>query len=520
MKNVKILSLILAFIIVAATFISCDKGQTEPEKGTETVPEQTTAESQTDDVVDEEYTEIAVVDAKGSAGLVGDFKAAFSPETSGENIITGDEQNGVCYSLYAALPSPTVIKRLVLTAPTKGQTQMASVTIDASTDGVNWVTIKELGSTSTAGKTYSLNVADETAYLFVRVRQADEHRTESFRFRNVVIHGIAKSGSAGNLADIVEEVDESKLIGIDTIVVSSTKSGEPADVFKDNENSWSANASAGNPNFLLVAMTKKTEIRSITVKLWGSNRQARGTVVQVSEDCAKWVDLYTIPDLKQEDGTELENGEYTFYINDTTKYSFVRLVQRSDLAAWDWTLNTVLVYGIESDEAAEPLDRKYIDAKTVEVTYYDSHVDVHGVVKDSNETDEEYNERTAGTIWDTSDTTTILTLKEHPDLTAREEFWISGKFASATVITEITYYSPANYAGRARTSYFEASVDGVTWTKIATLPSAASSFDNSATIKLTVDDDTAYSYIRLVQGEGFYKYYWTLGTVEIKGVSD
>ena len=73
-----------------------------------------------------------------------------------------------------------------------------------------------------------------------------EKATESFKFRNVVIHGIAKSGSAGNLADIVEEVEESKLIGIDTIVVSSTKSGEPADVFKDNENSWYANASAGN----------------------------------------------------------------------------------------------------------------------------------------------------------------------------------------------------------------------------------------------------------------------------------
>ena len=91
--------------------------------------------------------------------------------------------------------------------------------------------------------------------------------------------------------------------------------------------------------------------------------------------------------------------------------------------------------------------------------------------------------------------------------------------AGPTVITQIIYYCPNSYAERVRTSYFEASVDGENWVKIATLPGASSLYGSGKSITLTIDDDTAYRYIRLVQGEGFYKYYWTLGTVEIKGVS-
>jgi hypothetical protein len=63
-------------------------------------------------------------------------------------------------------------------------------------------------------------------------------------------------------------------------------------------------------------------------------------------------------------------------------------------------------------------------------------------------------------------------------------------------------------------------VDGENWTKIVSLPANGDTFANSAIITLNVEDDTAYNYIRLVQGDGYHPYYWTLGTVEVKGVAE
>ena len=505
-KQTRLIALLLALITCASIFSACKKQDTPSDTSTDP-SDVTTAKddkkNNSTETPDEDSTMITVADVKGSTRLTGDVKSAFASEAGAEVSITGEAGNPVCYAFYATFSSPTVITQLILTAPTKKQTAMASATIDGSTDGVNWVTIKQLGSAITAGKTYTLNVSDDTAYLYIRVRQADEHRTEEFAFRTVQIMGIARSGEGGKLENIVEETDESKLIAMTQYVVSSTGIGNYQDVFLDNENSWSAAASsAGSPNFLISTMTKKTEIRAITVKLWATNRRPRGTKVQASTDGKNWTDLYTIEDTGSE-----ETLERTVYLNDTTQYSFIRLVQREDLAQYDWTLNSVLIYGIESEENAADLPRKYIDAATVSVTYKDSHLDPHTTAIGPE------------SIWDTSDKTTEWTNKEHGNLTTREIFWISGELAGPTVITQIIYYCPSKYANRARTSYFEASVDGETWVKIATLPGASTMYENSNTITLTVDDDTAYRYIRLVQGEAFYKYYWTLGTVEIKGVS-
>ena len=53
---------------------------------------------------------------------------------------------------------------------------------------------------------------------------------------------------------------------------------------------------------------------------------------------------------------------------------------------------------------------------------------------------------------------------------------------------------------------------------IATLPGKSEAYAYNAQLNLVVNDDTEYRYIRLVQGENFYIYYWTVGTVEVKGV--
>ncbi len=504
MKNMKWMALLLAATLAAGALTACSNDTTDDGSNTESNTVADTTNTNIDGNTDVESEVISIVDAKATDGMTGDFKAAFAAESGDENVITGVEQKGISHSISAVLASPTVITSVVLTAPSENQELLASATIEGSVNGSDWVVLKSLGGTITAGKTYTMNINNETAYLYLRVRQADSMRTQAFAFRNMVINGVPQEGSAGSLSAIVGETEQGTLLGMGTYYYTSTQSGAPADVFLDNPNSWSAGASTEDqPNWLIATMAKKTEIRKVVVKLWDSNRLARGTVIQGSVDGAEWTDLYTIEDL-QSGETTAESGEWTYYVNDATQYSFIRLLQKGSIAPYGWKLNTVLVYGIESNETANEMPRKYIDSTTVSVSYV-------GTTTVRHEED-----GTADQIWDTSDKTTKYTAQQNA---AAGLYYVSGSFAKATVITKIVYYSPATHANRVRGSYFEASVDGTNWVKLATLPSSEAPFANSGVVELTIDDDTAYNYIRLVQRTDFYTYYWSVGTVEVIGLA-
>lgn len=500
MKTQKWMALLLAAALAAGTLTACNNKSTDT---TETNGGNTTTADTNTNVEgnpDVESEVISVVDAKATDGMTGDFKAAFAAENGSENVITGVEQKGIAHSISAVLASPTVITSVVLTAPTENQDLLASATVEGSVNGSDWVVLKSLGGSVTAGKTYTVNINSETAYLYIRIRQADSMRTKAFAFRNMVINGVPQEGSAGSLNAIVGETEQGTLIEMGSYYFTSTQSGDPADVFKDNQNSWSAGASTEDqPNWLIATMSKKTEIRKVVVKLWDSNRLVRGTVLQGSVDGAEWIDLYTIQDLES-----AESGEWTYYVNDAAQYSFIRLAQKGSIAPYGWKLNTVLVYGIESDEAANEMPRKYIDSTTVSVSYVGTSTARH----------EE--DGTADQLWNTADKTTKYTALPNA---ASGLYYISGSFAKATVITKVIYYSPATHANRVRGSYFEASVDGTTWVKIATLPASEAPYANSGTVELSIDDDTAYNYIRLVQRTDFYEYYWSVGTVEVIGLA-
>lgn len=332
MKKLKITALILAMLMLAASLASCkDSKGDDTDTDTDAKTEDTSADNGGENGGDKEETAaITVADAKATDGVVGDVKAAFAAEDGAENVITAPEQNAVNYALYASFSHPTVVKSLVITAPSADQSKMGGASIDGSVDGVNWVTLKTLGSTIVKNKVYTLEVNDTTAYLYIRVRQSDEHRTEDFRFRSMVINGVEKDGAAGDLAKVVTEQDPAVLLtpSADRILVSKTGTGSADNIFKDNTEKYViGNGVAGDPsNWVILTLAKKTEIRRITVKLWDSNRQPRGTQIQVSEDGQVWTTLYTIEDLKVDDNTTNETGEWTLNINDDTQYSFVRLL--------------------------------------------------------------------------------------------------------------------------------------------------------------------------------------------------
>lgn len=485
MKKLRITALILALLMLAGTLASCKK---DDDTDADTSDSEVTTDDKKDngDDANAEEAEITVADAKGSTGLTGNFKAVFAAESGAENVVTGAAQNAVPYAIYAALSSPAKITNLVLTAPSKNQNQMANATIDASVDGVTWVTLKTLGSNITKDKTYTLAVNDDTQYLFVRVRQADEHRTEEFSFRTLVIKGIAGQGSAGDLSKITEEKDASVLSAMKTVRSSNTGVGTSTDVFLDSDNGWTS-AAGTKQNYIIGTMEKKTELRAVKIKIAEGNTSIVGATVQASTDGSVWVDLYTVTDA----------AEQTYYINDATAYSHVKVLQAEGQTG-AFALNSVLIYGIASADDTEDIPLQYLTADVVSASYDASHSNT-----------EQIHAGDPTNIWKTDDKTTIVTYKP------AEGRCVAAEFNKNTVITKITYYAPSQYANRTRTSYFEASVDGVTWVKIGTLPGSIAA---NTSYDIIVSDTTAYKYIRFSQNQSMKTEYWSIGTIEITGV--
>ena len=184
-------------------------------------------------------------------------------------------------------------------------------------------------------------------------------------------------------------------------------------------------------------------------------------------------------------------------INDETAYSYIRLEQAPG-DGWWWTVSTVLLYGVESEANITP-----ITGTLTAVTY------------DESMTKTTIGSGTPSALWDTSNLNGTYTQSKQAT-GGTEARYIGGAFSTGTVITKIIYHSAASNGHRARGSWFEASVDGVRWFKIATLPSNMTA---GATVELDVTCLSQFRYIRMVQPSGYYIYDWTLGVAEVYGVS-
>ena len=282
MKCKRLMTLLFVGAMLSGSLCACAGNNPNPAEsgsgsGTEAPTSEATEAPTETDAPAEEPEQLEVAGTHGTAGLSGDLDAVFRSDDGGqENAVTGAEQSGIPYAVTAALKHPTVITSLVVTAPTENQADLGSATIEASVNGQDWVLLKTIGSTVTAGKVYTLRVADTTQYSYVRIRQAESARTKAFRVRTLVLWGVEHDGPAGDIALIADEQEAGTLISMSGVIASATGTGSIADAFLDNQNSFVGNASSeGNPNYLIGTMTKKTEIRKVVVKLWGSNRQMR-----------------------------------------------------------------------------------------------------------------------------------------------------------------------------------------------------------------------------------------------------
>lgn len=287
------------------------------------------------------------------------------------------------------------------------------------------------------------------------------------------------------------ELDANTTLLTPTVMATSeAHSGSASDVFADNDNYFQCKPeTVESPNYIDVKLAKQTRITRIVTKreatVSNAANRMSGTKVMGSADGLHWTLLCT-----------LTKQDTVFMISDAAAYSYIRLEQAPG-KGWYWTVSTVLLYGVESENDITP-----ITGTLTAVTY------------DESMTKTTIGSGTPAALWDTSDLNGTYTQSKQAT-GGTEARYIGGAFSTGTVITKIIYHSAASNGHRARGSWFEASVDGVRWFKIATLPSNMTA---GATVELDVTCLSQFRYIRMVQPSGYYTYNWTLGVAEVYGV--
>lgn len=222
-------------------------------------------------------------------------------------------------------------------------------------------------------------------------------------------------------------------------------------------------------------------------------------------------------------------GTQSFEIDTDTVYTTVK-ADGDDYGASDFTaeheyLAAVAVKGISKAKYENVVfdvkvsvttvsDEKVIADNKGAVTFKDGE-DVKGALVPVSFVSDSGNRHTntayapAEAVWDTQDKTT------HTIYTNTVGGYTVGALTTPTCITKITYYAPPASANRARLGVFEASVDGVNWVTLATLPNPIA---DSGVYEFDIVDGTAYKYIRLRKMQTGAEWL-SIGTIAVEGIS-
>ena len=490
MRTRKLLPLLLVCVMLLSVLASCTSSDEPADTTADSVTEAPTEDKETESKApdngendpDAEPVQIKVADAKFSnAKMTGVPKSVFEKEGGKENVIEGAEQSPSPHAVIAALPSPTVITSVVIQAPTVEQNTMAKATVEASTDGVNWETLKTLGSSIVAGKTYTLNISKDTAFLFVRIRQNTDAVTQRFVMRTMLINGIPQAGSAGDLSNVPEEkVNLGPTVVMREVFTSSkaSASGDPAKVFTDEAGSWISEAGADSANYIAATMTKKTVIKQIIVKVAQNNASMIGATVQASENGGTWVNLFTVTEVST-------NGEYEYFVTDEKAYSYIRVIQDASKAAEAFQVDTVLILGDETETATADFPTYLLNWSSVDITFKGY---TGGLMSGSQAPRSVFIDGNKN-IWNSAVGGT--------DGVAS----VTGQFYSPTVIKVVKVVGrlQETFDGmhRLNGAKVQASVDGETWVTLYTISGYATEGNTDPYLFIKVDDSTAYNYIRL-----------------------
>lgn len=280
---------------------------------------------------------------------------------------------------------------------------------------------------------------------------------------------------------------------VDVSFVSSNGtavSGEAENVFDANASTSYVAKNTTDGLIITGKLASPTVISRVVFKATKaySNRTNK-SFVYASADGFKWVQIGQNTKANTEsDGTDSSNN-YLFNIDitDTTVYRYIRFVQNVNYKNYEVGLAEIEVVGEEQ-------------STTVGVS-----------LLNSNGTYDTSKYGAPENVFDGDTSTSYISMNKDSGL------MITGMLAASTVIDEIVLTVDTSKGNRTYTSYFEASEDGESWTKIATNNTKFDNNNGSYVFKLAVSDKNSYRYIRFVQNVNYKGYEVGIAEIEIKG---
>lgn len=241
----------------------------------------------------------------------------------------------------------------------------------------------------------------------------------------------------------------------------------PSEVFTDVTKAYNvrSNQSTGAV-WVTGKFAEPTVVTEITVTVNSKYAdRARAGVVYGSADGETWVRLAVMSGERSDWG---QNIKMTGSVNHGAAFSYIKYEQAASLVGNYYTFGGMEVYG------------RAVDARQ-SVTYKDY---AGGYYDDGGNNAMKVFELGNSAVWNSASIAGN-----------GGEAWVMGSFAEPTVITtvRISGHSSSSQFGRMRDATVEASVDGQNWTVLGRVKETPT----SRTLLISVEDNTAYSYVRL-----------------------
>ena len=240
--------------------------------------------------------------------------------------------------------------------------------------------------------------------------------------------------------------------------------GDDIVVFGDVTQAYSVETNAATGAAYVVGeFAAPVVIQKITVTVNHKNaNRARAASVYGSADGETWVKIATAPDSGWAQGTAVSVS-----VNSAAAFRYVKYEQAASLVGYWFTVGGIEVYGAEvTGELQEVSFVSYSGG-----SYDEGSANAEQVFVPDNEL-----------IWNSAD------IAENGG-----EAWVVGKFASPTVMRQVCLVGHPTLLGRMPGVTVEGSADGEHWTVL----NSVSETPDTAGVVLRVEDETAYSYIRV-----------------------
>lgn len=371
---------------------------------------------------------------------------------------------------------PTKVTDIIFTSQYY-HARLNGITVSLSVDGKEWRQVLAISGESGSSwyKQYSYGFdAGSTEYSYIRLAQSTKNSSFSNKYTFDCPFVAVYDNSAAN-------IDDALTGKLNVTHVSASDNGVDWSKAWDEANTTRLGYQFATPVEIVGQFDEPTRVTDIVFCSVYYHSRLNGITVSLSVDGKEWVEALAIKG-QSSSGSYFPLG---FSLNSgNTQYSYVKLSQTTanGEGQYPFDITWVSLYNCRS-------------AALEEIT----HVSNAGTGD-------------ASKVWD-FDNTQYVSIGDQASGTAMA----TGKFSAPTVIDTVYLNLHKNYEARNNGSTVEASVDGESWVKLGTVTTMTSGSDSATGtdfVAIHVDDDTAYSYIRLVKNN---TYWWTMYSIGVEG---